>query len=246
MGQDEETSDSLFQGQIKVIQRKSGYRFSIDAVILAHFPALKERDVVLDLGCGCGVVSLIIAHRMPHVALYGIELQTELFELAVRNVALNGFEERITIRRGDLKEPENSFPASCADWVVCNPPYGRSSSGRYNSADEKALARHEIAASLPDIVKATRYFLKPHGRAAFIYPARRAAALISTMRQMRLEPKRLQIVYSRPGSKGAFVLIEAIKDGGEELLILPPFFIYHGPREYSQEMRRLYERGRQG
>lgn len=110
-----------------------------------------------------------------------------------------------------------------------------------NPKEEKALARHEIAASLLDVLRAARYFLRPHGRAAFIYPARRTAGLISAMRETGLEPKRLQVVYSYPGDEGRFVLVEAVKDGGEELKILPPFFIYDQTRRYSPEMQRLYK-----
>ncbi|TSA13173.1 MAG: tRNA1(Val) (adenine(37)-N6)-methyltransferase [Deltaproteobacteria bacterium] len=247
----EETLDTLFHGKIRVIQKKSGYRFSIDAVILAHFPNFKEKDIVADIGCGCGVIPLIIAYRRPQVRLFGLELQEDLFDLARRNVIANGLEDRITIQQGDLKNPEGIFfapanlpmarPSAYADWVVSNPPYGRSSSGRLNPKEEKALARHEIAASLLDVLKAARYFLKPRGRAAFIYPARRTAGLISAMRETGLEPKRLQVVYSYPGDEGSFVLVEAVKDGGEELKILPPFFIYDQARRYSPEMQRLYK-----
>lgn len=237
----EETMDSLFQGKLKVIQRKSGYRFSVDAVILAHFPNFKERDVIVDLGCGCGVVSLILAYRMPGIRLLGVELQEDLFDLARRNIALNGVEDRITVEQGDLKKPEKIRPAAFADWVISNPPYGRSFSGRLNPTEEKAMARHEIKASLSDVIRAARYFLKPHGRAAIIYPARRAAGLMATMRQMAVEPKRLQVVYSYPQSEGQFVLVEAVKDGGEEMKILPPFFIYDQPGQYSAAMQRLYE-----
>jgi len=195
----------------------------------------------VDIGCGCGVIPLIIAYRRPQVRLFGLELQEELFDLARRNVIANGLEDHITIQQGDLKNPEGIFPAVYADWVVSNPPYGRSSSGRLNPKEEKALARHEIAASLLDVLRAARYFLKPHGRAAFIYPARRAAGLISAMREAGLEPKRLQVVYSYPGDEGRFVLVEAVKDGGEELKILPPFFIYDQTRRYSPEMQGRYE-----
>lgn len=212
----------------------------------------------MDIGCGCGVIPLIIAYRRPQVRLFGLELQKELFDLSRRNVIANGLEDRITIQQGDLRNPEGIFfapvkdtpgranlpearPAAYADWVVSNPPYGRSSSGHLNPKEEKALARHEIAASLSDVLRAARYFLKPRGRAAIIYPARRAAGLISAMREMGLEPKRLQVVYSHPGDEGRFVLVEAVKDGGEELKILPPFFIYDQYRRYSPEMQRLYK-----
>lgn len=238
----DETLDSLFNGEIRLIQQKTGYRFSIDAVLLAHFPQIKSGDIVLDLGCGCGVISSILAYRHSRIRIYGIELQEELFQLAKRNFFLNGYEDRVTAIHGDLSTPRDILPVSFADWVVCNPPYRKLNSGRKNPNEQKSLARHEIAISLSGLMEAAGYFLKPHGRAALIYPACRAGSLLNTLSRLRLEPKRLQIVYSDPESEGGFVLVEAIKGGGEELKIMPPFFIYDRCGEYTPEMQALYEK----
>ncbi|MFH1147086.1 MAG: methyltransferase [Pseudomonadota bacterium] len=240
----DETLDSLFDGEIKLIQKKSGYRFSVDAVLLSHFPACKKGDAVLDLGCGCGVISAVLAYRHAQIRIYGVELQDELFELSERNIALNGYEERVAVIHGDLRMPKGILPEAFADWVVCNPPYRRLNSGRKNPNEQKSVARHEIAISLSRLMEAAGYFLKPRGRAVIIYPASRAAGLLSALSRLRLEPKRLQIVYSYPGCEGDFVLVEAVKGGGEELKIMPPFVIYDRSGEYSQEMRALYEKER--
>lgn len=241
MCDNELTMDSLFHGHLKVLQKTKGYRFSVDAVILAHFPIVKKSEIVLDLGCGCGIIPLIIAYRHPEVQLFGLELQEELFLLASENARLNGLEDRIRILRGDLRVPEKAFEGSFADWIVCNPPYRRKLSGRLNLDSEKAMARHEVSASLPQILKAAAFFLKPGGRLAIIYPARRSAGLLSGLHTVKLEPKRLQIVYSYPGGEGILVLVEARKNSGEELKILPPFFIYNEDRGYSEAMAALYE-----
>jgi tRNA1Val (adenine37-N6)-methyltransferase len=128
------------------------------------------------------------------------------------------------------------------DLVVCNPPYRKSSSGRISSVDQRARARHEIDASLADIVDAASFAVKNRGRIVFVYPAERAMTLISLLKKRRLEPKRLQPVYSYPESANAsLVLVEAIKNGGEEVQLLAPFYIYseqNGP--YSSQMQELY------
>ncbi len=134
------------------------------------------------------------------------------------------------------------FPPESFDWVVCNPPYGKLATGRVNPQDEQAVCRHEIEADLADIIRAISYSLKNRGRTALIYPANRAAVLLAGLKAAALEPKRLQIIHSYPGSQGKLVLIEAMKNGGEELVILPPFFIYEeAGGKYSAAMARLYE-----
>jgi len=128
------------------------------------------------------------------------------------------------------------------DWLVCNPPYRKSGSGRVNPIDEKAVARHEIKGTLDDSVKAASYFLKNKGRAAFVYPASRGAALLASLRNEGLEPKKMQVVYGYPGAQGKLILVESVKNGGEELDILPPFYVFKElGGEYSKEMQTYYK-----
>jgi tRNA1(Val) A37 N6-methylase TrmN6 len=241
------SEDTLFDGRLICMQHKRGYRFSIDAVLLAHFikPRLGAR--VLEIGGGCGVISLILAYRYQQVGITVLELQDDLADLIRRNIEQNdaqtgGFKERIEVVHGDLRTIDQHVQAGTYDWVVCNPPYRRSGSGRVNPASEQAVARHELQADLKGVVGACAYGARTRGRVALVYPAVRGVSLLHAMRNQGLEPKRLQVVYSYPGSEARLLLVEAVKGGGEELLIEPPLYIYkEQDGDYTEEMAACYE-----
>ena len=212
-----ETADEILNGRIKVIQRKRGYRFSLDALLLAHFIGPGKSCHLLDLGTGSGIISLILAYLRPGIRIVGIEIQTALADMAMRTLALNGLQDTINIIVGDIRKLADLIPAHASDVVVANPPYRRLHSGRINPESEKAQARHELSGSLDDFLTAAMYALKPGGRLYLIYPARRMTTLICQMRQNRLELKRCRLVYSHPESRGEFILAEGVADGREEL-----------------------------
>jgi tRNA1Val (adenine37-N6)-methyltransferase len=124
--------------------------------------------------------------------------------------------------------------------AVFNPPYRKMGSGRVNPIEEKALARHEVAGSVVEFLEAARRALKPGGRACLIYPCSRMVEAVQGMRTLKLEPKRLRMVHSRPGSRGDFILVDGAKGGGEEMSVLAPLFIYREEGGYSDELERLF------
>jgi tRNA1(Val) A37 N6-methylase TrmN6 len=235
------TEDTLFDGRIRCLQHQTGYRFSLDAVLLSNFIQPKPGDRILDLGCGCGIVSLILAYRWPSISITGLEIQPGLAHLADKNVALNNWQDRIEIIHGDLKEIGKLIEPGSFDWVVSNPPYRRPGSGRVNPEAEQALARHEQVADLASVTKAAVWSVRKRGRVVFIYPASRGAAVISEMKEQGLEPKIMLSIFSYPGSVASLVILEAVKEGGEELMILPPFYVYEErDGKYSPEMAGYY------
>lgn len=235
------TNDTLFDGRLHCLQYTHGYRFSLDAVLLAHFAKVKAHEKILDIGAGCGVVSLIICYLCPEARLTSLEIQPQLVKLINENIELNTFQENMRVVQGDLCHIRSLFPAESFDKVVCNPPYGKRATGRRNPGPEQSIARHEVKAELADIVRAIFYSLKNRGRGYVIYPASRAAVLLAALKQQELEPKKLQIIYSYPGGAGKLVLVEVVKNGGEELAVAAPFFVYQKPGgDYSTEMARLY------
>ena len=240
LGEEGETVDAILDGRLRVIQKKSGYRFSIDALLLAHFVTLKEGEECIDLGTGSGVVALILASRPRRGRILGIDIQEELVAMAKRSVDLNGLAGCIEVRRGNIRHPESCFVSTAFDVAVFNPPYRRLRTGRTNPDLGKAMARHEIEGTVGDFLAAAAYALKPGGRAYAIYPARRMVEIISQMRAARIEPKRLRIVHSRPGGRGEFILAEGVKGGREELTVLPPLYIYGEGRGYTAEMAAIY------
>jgi tRNA1Val (adenine37-N6)-methyltransferase len=190
------------------------------------------------------VVPLILAYRNLGKRIVGLEIQTELVELAKRNVQVNGFGERILIHEEDFRRIPSAFRPGSFTLVLSNPPYRRLCSGRVNPQGQQAVARHELKSSVADVFKAASALLAHGGRLAIIYPAARLPYLLTTARDFHLTPKELTIIHSRAGSEGRLVHLECRKGAGEELRITPPFVIYEEGRRYSEAMRLLYE-GRQ-
>ncbi len=217
-----ETIDTFLNGQLRIIQSRRGYRFSVDALLLAEFVSLRSEDIVVDLGAGCGIISLWLGAKTEVNFIIGVELQDELASQAQRNVVLNGLEGKIAIIRGDIRHPP--LAPGCAHAVVCNPPYRRGESGRINPDEGKAIARHEITAGLNDILAAGKLLLKRGGRLAVIYPASRVPEVFEKMRTQQLEPKRLRIIFPDPASHGELAMIEGRLRGKSGLKILPPLF----------------------
>jgi len=237
------TRDTLFAGRLVCVQYKKGYRFSADAVLAAHFCRPGPEDHILDLGCGSGVIGLILAFRHPGVRVTGLEVQEELARLAEENIRGNSLESRTSVIHGSLRDIITLVAPESFDLVVGNPPYRKPNSGRLSPTDQRARARHEIDASLVEVVRAAAFAVKNRGRVVFVYPAARLMSLTAALREVRLEPKRLQGVYGYQGSpEAALVLVEAIKNGGEEVRILPPFYTHAEQNGHpSPAMQALYE-----
>lgn len=215
-----ERIDCFMDGRLKLIQSKDGYRFSIDAILLAEFVTIRQGDVVVDLGTGCGVIPLILLLTKLVGYAFGLEIQEELAGQAARNVLLNGFDDKMGVVLGDIKNPPIAIES--ADVVICNPPYRQVKSGRINPDSRRAIARHEIMANIDDILRAARSVLRKKGRLALIYSSVRLADILVRMRRFNLEPKKIQIIYPDLNSGAKLVLVEAILGGRPGLKISPP------------------------
>ena len=216
----DEGIDPFMDGRLRLIQSKDGYRFSIDAVFLSEFVTIKPDDVVLDLGTGCGVIPLILLLTKSVGYTFGLEIQKDLAHQASRNAIINGFGDKMAVIQADIKDP--SVRKESVDVVICNPPYRKVKSGRLNPDMRRAIAKHELMASVDDILHAARHILRKKGRLAMIYPAERLAGLMARMRRCTLEPKRIQINYPDLKSSAKLALVEAYLGGNPGLEILPP------------------------
>ena len=235
------TTDTFFNGRIRVKQHQNGYRFSLDSVLLAYQAAPRSRDIVIDLGTGCGIIALIMAYRHPGITIYAVEVQEELAQLAIFNVKDNHLESRITVVDADLKTIKPDMTSGPVDLVVCNPPYRRAGSGRINPDNQRAVARHELKAKLQDVIVAAHRVLKTAGRFVTIYPAERTADILCQMRIDRIEPKLMRTIHSAQRSEAKLILIEGIKDGNPGLNIGPPLIVYAENGEYSDEVQQMLE-----
>jgi len=221
----DETLDTFFSGRLQILQKKRGYRFSIDAILLSQFIKIRKNEKAIDLGTGCGILPLLLFQTTRAHSIVGVEIQKELAELAKKNVILNRLQDRISILHQDFRALKILFPSGSFDVVFSNPPYRKYRTGRLNPTLEKAIARHEIKGTLEDLISIASYLLPPKGRCYLIYSASRVVDLLSVLRSQRLEPKRLQLVHPRVNEEAKFVLIESIKASGVELKIMEPFIL---------------------
>jgi tRNA1Val (adenine37-N6)-methyltransferase len=235
-----ETVDGILGGKLRIIQKEKGYRFSLDALLLAHFVRLQEGEHAIEMGAGSGIISLILSGRWACGKIVGVEIQEELADMAKRNVEANNREDKVIICRGDIRKIESLFAPQSFDAALFNPPYRKLNSGRINPDYQKAVARHELKGSLKNFLRAAGYVLKESGRVYTIYPATRMVELLSQMRATHLEPKRLRLVHSNSSSRGEFILAEGVKGAGEELEVLPPLVIYEEDGGYSEAMACLF------
>ncbi len=232
---DDETLDSFYHGRVRLFQKKTGYRFSVDAPLLADFIRPRPGDTLLELGTGNGVISLLLSVK-PFSRIVALELQPGLAELARRNVALNRLEARIAVLEADLR----TFPpAEEFDIVFSNPPYIRREGGHLSRSGEKAIAKHEIRCDISDIMQAAAGAMKQDGRADFVYPAARRADFDAAREKHGLKIRRLRLVHSRPGAAARWMLVEC-DFSAPEPSIAPPLFVYGRDGRYTPEMERIF------
>jgi tRNA1Val (adenine37-N6)-methyltransferase len=220
------TTDAFLGGRLRVLQDRRGYRFSVDAVLLADFCRLAACRTAVDFGTGCGIIPLILGRRHPRLRFKAVEIQPALAELARGNVAANALEDRIEVLRADLRTLTAADLDGPVDAVVANPPYRRPKSGRVNPDGQRALARHEIALTLPQLLQAARRVLKTGGRFLTIYPAERTAELLAAMRAEGIEPKRMQTVHPRPAAAAKLVLVEGLLAARSGIVVEAPLFLH--------------------
>ncbi len=227
----EETIEDLQLDGLRLIQKKKGFRFGVDAVILSNFAKVKAGDSILDIGTGTGVIPILLSAKTKAQHLTGIEIQEHFAEMAKRSVDLNGLGDRISIVQGDIKDWLTIFGKAKFDLVVTNPPYIEHKTGLENESESVTIARHEVKCSLEDIVSAASGVLKPNGRLAMIHRPHRLVDILEVFRKFDIEPKYLQFVCSHRNESPVMVLIHGTKFGRKELRIQENLYIFDDKEE---------------
>ena len=237
----DETIDSLGLTGLRMIQPRKGYRFSMDPFLLCGFAGFGRERLVYDLGCGNGVIPLLVAARSTAERIVGVERQVQMVARARRSVALNNLEDRVTIVEGDLREISRANPARQADLVLANPPFRIARNGRVSQDEERAAARHELAGGLEVFLEAGYSLLRDGGRFCLVFLAERLVDLLTLMRRFDLEPKRLRMVHHTPGEAARMVLVEGARKGRPGLVAEAPLIIYAGDAgDYTAEVMAMY------
>ena len=237
-----ERLDDLQYNGLRILQKRDGFCFGVDAVLLSHFARVSKNDTVIDLGTGTGIIAVLLAAKKEPYKVTGLEIQQEMAEMAARSIKWNGLEDKVEIVQGDIKQAVELFGASSYDAVVTNPPYMGRGGGLLNPIDSKAVARHEILCTLEEVVSAAAGLLRPGGKFSMVHRPQRLVDIIWHMRNYAIEPKSLRLVYPSSGKEPNLVLISGTKDGKSELRIQKPLYIYDSSGQYSAEINEIYNR----
>ena len=235
-----ERVDDLQRNNLKIIQKTDGFCFGMDAVLLSGFANVKRGEKVLDMGTGTGIIPLLLSAKTEGEHFTALEIQKEIAEMAARSVSMNHLEEKIEIVNGDIKEASRIFGAASFDVVTTNPPYMNDSHGLKNPTEVKAISRHEVLCTLEDVVREGAKVLKPGGRMYMVHRPHRLIEIITTMKQYKLEPKRMSLVHPFKDKEANMVLIEAVRGGGSWLKVEAPIVVYKEPGVYTDEIYSIY------
>lgn len=240
MLQEDERIDDLQRNGYRIIQKKKGFCFGIDAVLLSGFARVKEGESAIDLGTGTGIIPILLEAKTEGRHFTGLEIQEEVAAMAERSVRLNGLEDRVEIVKGDIREASRLFGKASFDVVTSNPPYMNDSHGLKNPDLPKAIARHEVLCTLEDVVREAALLLKPGGRFYMVHRPHRLAEIISVLKEHRLEPKRMKLVHPFVDKEANMVLLEATRGGRSMMKVEAPIIVYREQGVYTEEIYTIY------
>ena len=235
-----ERVDELQQAGLRILQKEQGFRFGMDAVLLASFVRAESRDACADFGTGTGILPLLLAGmgRAKHVDAF--EIQPEMADMAQRSVQLNGLTEVIRVHALPVERADEVLAPGSMDVIVCNPPYGLHGTTLPNPARTLSIARHQPKEGLTAWFRMAYRLLRGKGRMALIYPAPQMLRVMQDMEKAGLAPKRFQLVYPSAHKAAKLVMIEALKDARPMLHPEPPLMIYEPDGSLTAPLRRIY------
>lgn len=235
-----ERIDELHRNGYRIIQNPEKFCFGMDAVLLSGFARAKKGERCLDLGCGNGIIPILMEAKTAGEHFTGLEIQPYSADMARRSIALNKQEERIDIVEGDIKDASKIFGASSFHVITTNPPYMTAQHGLTNQHEAKTIARHEVLCNLEDIIRESARLLMPGGRFYMVHRPFRLAEIISLMVQYRIEPKRMKLVYPYVDREPNMVLIEGLRGGKPRMTVEKPLIVYTEPGKYTNEIYDIY------
>ena len=225
-----------------IYQFTEGFSFGTDAVLLSSFISPKKTGVGLELGTGTGIIPLLLSIHKKFGKIYALEIQEDYADLARENISLNGYEDKVEVICGDLKDVEKHVPFYC-DFVFSNPPYMKSESGKQNDCEKKRIARHEVHCNIKDVCRAAASRLQDKGEFYCVYRLTRLAELFSAMEKVDLEPKNIVFVTPKKDSPPELILVRAVKGAKPGLKSRSIFVIQDEKGEKTPETKLLYETG---
>lgn len=224
-----------------IMQDTDMFNFSLDSVLLPNFVTInKNIQNILDIGCGNGPIPLILSTKTDaHIT--GVEIQKEVFDLAVESVKINNLENRINIINADINEIYKELETESFDIITCNPPFFKvNENSNLNESEYKTIARHEVKLNLEDIMKVSKKLLKNNGVLGIVHRPERLVDIIELMRKNNIEPKKIRLVYPKKEKHANILLIEGTKNGNPGLKIMPPLYSHDEDGSYTEEIQKFF------
>lgn len=216
------------------------HTFGTDALLLAAFASVKQNDLPIDMGTGCGIIPFLWCRENRPSSIICFDIQATAAEQVTRSIALNHLEGRLVVHQWDLRRIKELVKPDSFTLVTMNPPYKPLETGIESMRESAKIARHEITCSLQDACKAARYLLKYGGRFCMCHRPERLADVICAFREQGLEPKRLRFVSDKDGQPPFLFLIEGRKGGKSGLRTEPALVLRTEQGDVTEEMRRIY------
>ncbi len=231
--------DTLRKHNLNIRQPVQGYRFSLDALLLADFARVPASAEVADLGTGCGIIPLLLARTHLDAHVVAFENNPDMATLAGENVRSNALDGRVEIVSDDILNIRSRYPVSTFDLVIANPPFRTAASGKVSPHRGRDAARHETTAGLPDFLATAKYLVKPGGRICFIYHPSRLTEFIRCAAEMKLALLRLRMVHGAARSGAKMFLAELAKARRDDLSVEAPLIVFGDSGDYTAEVAQI-------
>lgn len=236
-----EINDLVYFKNIKIVQDKDYFNFSLDSVLLPNFVDItKKTKMILDMCTGNAPIPLILSTKTD-AKIYAVELQKEVYNLAKETIKINKLDNQIVLINNNIKNLKKIFNTETFDIITCNPPYFKKKEDSIiNENIVKSIARHEIEMELEDVMLISKALLKNEGSLVLVHRTNRLIEIIELMRKHNIEPKRMRLIYPKINTESNLVLIDGRKNGKKGLKILPPLYIHNDDNSYTKEVLEMF------
>ena len=233
---EDETLEDLPSVNCKIIQKKKGFRFTVDSILLVNFLKLKKNTNLLDIGTGTGIMPLLLCRKEEINLITAVEIETEIAKMFEKTIEINSLESKIKLINIDIK----NYKEKPFNMIISNPPYMKLNEGYVSPHDYRAGARHEINLDLKELLINGKRLLKNGGSFNLVYRTNRFMEVLDEAKILNLNVKRIRFIYSKPNQSSDLFMIEMIKGFKCACVVEEPLYIYNEHGEYTEELKKYY------
>ena len=233
---EDETLEDLPSVNCKIIQKKKGFRFTVDSILLVNFLKLKKNTNLLDIGTGTGIMPLLLCRKEEINLITAVEIETEIAKMFEKTIEINSLKSKIKLINTDIK----NYKEEPFDMIISNPPYMKLNEGYISPHDYRAGARHEINLDLKELLINGKRLLKNGGSFNLVYRTNRFIEVLDESKILNLNVKRVRFIYSKPNQSSDLFMIEMIKGFKCACVVEEPLYIYNEHGEYTEELKKYY------